>query len=186
MVKLVCEMCVLHDAKLAPAERSYTGKLGVKLNRNGPNEEKCITSLNTYRHDWLKWSVQIWMYSETLRSGWGTVFVYPRDTPHCTSFGVLVDSVGVFAAITKELDWILIRALWSHHLWEAHALSAAALILTCNCNVEIRAREHGSNGAKWKERECLGLTHSAASQDCAQSARKSTFWTFSNTLTLMA
>lgn len=50
LVKLVCELCVLHDT-LAPAERSYTGKLGVKRNQNGPNE-KYLASLNMYRHDW--------------------------------------------------------------------------------------------------------------------------------------
>lgn len=65
----------------------------------------------------------------------------------CVSKGHTYESsyalMGVFATIVK--DWILIRALWSHHLWEAHAHAAEALCHTWNCNVK-RENEEGGNG----------------------------------------
>lgn len=153
-------MCAAWCTKLAPAERSYTGKLGVKLNWNGPNEEKCLTSLNMCRRDW-----------STLL----TEMIFSNLNVQCNSSFRMRNCVCVSKGhATCEKHTPLQPKPWFLHE-----------TVTWKLDKEIE-RKCGSSSAERKEREHLRPTHSVTLQDCAQSATKSTFWTFSKTSALMA
>lgn len=178
--------CVCWGA-LAPAGRSYIGKLGVKVKEK--KWPKWREMFHQFKH------VQTWLQytpgGHDLFNSKCAVRLFAQNEKLCLRVqGThLRVSEGVFVTIMKDLDWILIRALWSQNLWETHTLAAEALCHTWNCNVkrENEKGEWGSNGEEWKEREHRGPTHSVALEGCAQLLTKSTFQTSSsNTSPLMA